>query len=232
MKKKFYEKTWFIVLMSIFVPPVGLCILLFIKKDLNKLIKFIVCAFLAFWSLIWIIAVFVPADENTDNSVTTTQPTAELSASISEKNTEAPTEQITTTEELTTEERITIEETATHKEEATKTQIEKNTTSTKPTTTKAPTTTKVASTKPSTTKTATTKAPTTTQKTTTTKPVETTKKEVQSESYYVLNTNTHKFHRPSCRHVSSIHAENYSESSSSSSSIISNGYEPCGTCKP
>lgn len=231
MKKKFYEKTWFIILMSVFVPPVALGVLLFKKKDLNKIIKFIVCAILAFWSLIWIIAVFVPADENADNSATTTQSTTEHLASISEKNTEAPTEQITTTEEVATEESTMLKE-ATTEEETTKAQTEISATTKTPTTTKTSTTKPITTKAPATTKIETTKTPTTTQKPTTTKPVETTQKEVQSESYYVLNTNTHKFHRPSCRHVSSIHAENYSESSSSSSSIISNGFEPCGTCKP
>ncbi len=49
---------------------------------------------------------------------------------------------------------------------------------------------------------------------------------------YVLNTNTKKFHHTTCRHVSSIKKENYSEFSGTRDSIISQGYSPCGTCKP
>jgi len=49
---------------------------------------------------------------------------------------------------------------------------------------------------------------------------------------YVLNTNTKKFHKPSCRSVKKIAAKNYATSSSSRDSIISQGYSPCKICNP
>ncbi|MBE6903687.1 MAG: hypothetical protein E7480_03670 [Ruminococcaceae bacterium] len=49
---------------------------------------------------------------------------------------------------------------------------------------------------------------------------------------FVLNTNTKKFHYPSCRHVSSIKAENYSTFSGTRDNIIKQGYSPCSVCKP
>jgi competence protein ComEC len=49
---------------------------------------------------------------------------------------------------------------------------------------------------------------------------------------YVLNTNTKKFHSPSCRHVKSIAAKNYAEFTGTRAQVITRGYSPCGTCKP
>lgn len=54
----------------------------------------------------------------------------------------------------------------------------------------------------------------------------------QTTASYVLNTNTHKFHYPSCRSVKKISPENYSTSNGSRDEIISQGYDPCGICKP
>lgn len=49
---------------------------------------------------------------------------------------------------------------------------------------------------------------------------------------YVLNTNTKKFHKETCRHVDSIKDENYAESTKTRDGLIDEGYSPCGTCKP
>ena len=49
---------------------------------------------------------------------------------------------------------------------------------------------------------------------------------------YVLNTSTKKFHIPSCRHVSKIAEENFAETNNTRDFLISDGYDPCGTCKP
>lgn len=53
----------------------------------------------------------------------------------------------------------------------------------------------------------------------------------RQERLYVLNTNTMKIHNLECRHVDTIHAENYAETYDFSGAIA-NGYEPCGTCHP
>lgn len=55
--------------------------------------------------------------------------------------------------------------------------------------------------------------------------------EQQNTFEYVLNTSTHKFHRPSCSSVKKIKPENYSTTDSRENAINS-GYEPCGNCHP
>ena len=54
----------------------------------------------------------------------------------------------------------------------------------------------------------------------------------QADDTYVLNKNTHKFHYPSCKSVKKISPDNYATSSESRDALISQGYEPCGICKP
>ena len=50
--------------------------------------------------------------------------------------------------------------------------------------------------------------------------------------YYVLNTNTKKFHKPDCGSVKQIKEKNYAESTKSRDEIINMGYEPCKRCNP
>ncbi|MBR3971905.1 MAG: hypothetical protein IKJ83_03345 [Ruminococcus sp.] len=49
---------------------------------------------------------------------------------------------------------------------------------------------------------------------------------------YVLNTNTCKFHYPSCSSVKSIKSYNREDYYGTRDSIINRGYEPCGRCHP
>ena len=49
---------------------------------------------------------------------------------------------------------------------------------------------------------------------------------------YVLNTNSHKFHKPDCSGVARISAQNKQEVTTSRSELIEQGYSPCGTCDP
>ncbi len=49
---------------------------------------------------------------------------------------------------------------------------------------------------------------------------------------YILNTNTHRFHYPSCGSVNDMAAHNKKESTESRDEIIAKGYVPCGRCKP
>jgi hypothetical protein len=53
----------------------------------------------------------------------------------------------------------------------------------------------------------------------------------QAEAY-ILNTNTKKFHRPSCRSAGQIKPKNYEEASASREEVLGRGYSPCGNCKP
>lgn len=49
---------------------------------------------------------------------------------------------------------------------------------------------------------------------------------------YVLNTNTKKFHYPTCRHAADIKENNRAERTVARDELINEGYTPCGVCKP
>lgn len=53
-----------------------------------------------------------------------------------------------------------------------------------------------------------------------------------TEVTYVLNTNTHKFHYPTCKDTQKIKAKNYATTSASRDDVIAQGYSPCGHCHP
>lgn len=49
---------------------------------------------------------------------------------------------------------------------------------------------------------------------------------------YIFNTNTHKFHYPSCSSVSKMNESNKQSFTGSRKEAVAQGYEPCGQCKP
>lgn len=49
---------------------------------------------------------------------------------------------------------------------------------------------------------------------------------------YVINTNTGKFHKPSCHSVSDMKASNRQSYKGSRNDLVKQGYEPCGNCRP
>lgn len=49
---------------------------------------------------------------------------------------------------------------------------------------------------------------------------------------YVLNTNTKKFHLPTCGSAAQIRDDNRDEYKGDRQQLIDSGYEPCGSCKP
>lgn len=49
---------------------------------------------------------------------------------------------------------------------------------------------------------------------------------------YILNISTKKFHYPGCRSVAQMKETNKKSSSESRDSLISQGYSPCGNCRP
>jgi DNA-entry nuclease len=82
---------------------------------------------------------------------------------------------------------------------------------------------------------------TTVTTTTTTTTVTTTQKQTDAPKVadnepvtnsYVLNTSTHKFHKPSCGDVEKISSENYATFSGSRDELIAQDYDPCKHCKP
>lgn len=55
---------------------------------------------------------------------------------------------------------------------------------------------------------------------------------VSFEVTYILNTNTRKFHFPSCGSAARIKESNRSETSESRDELMARGYSPCGNCDP
>lgn len=53
-----------------------------------------------------------------------------------------------------------------------------------------------------------------------------------SGTTYVLNTNTMKFHYPSCRSINQMKEANKAEYTGSRDDLIVQGYSPCGNCNP
>ena len=53
-----------------------------------------------------------------------------------------------------------------------------------------------------------------------------------AEYDYVLNTNTKKFHKPSCSSATEMKAENRQDYHGTRQGVIDMQYEPCGKCKP
>ena len=53
-----------------------------------------------------------------------------------------------------------------------------------------------------------------------------------TEGSYVLNTNSHKFHLPSCSSVDTISPKNRKDVNESREQIIREGYAPCKRCNP
>lgn len=54
----------------------------------------------------------------------------------------------------------------------------------------------------------------------------------EKEAAYILNANSRKFHRPTCRSVPAIAPKNYLESTQTRDEVIASGYTPCKNCKP
>lgn len=59
-----------------------------------------------------------------------------------------------------------------------------------------------------------------------------TQTETGEEERYVLNTNSDKFHLPTCPSVESIKEENRQDYTGTREDLIAQGYSPCGQCKP
>lgn len=56
--------------------------------------------------------------------------------------------------------------------------------------------------------------------------------EAVAKQTYILNTNTHKFHWPSCSSVDDMADHNKKEYTGTREELIEKGYEPCRSCNP
>ena len=55
---------------------------------------------------------------------------------------------------------------------------------------------------------------------------------VSVESEYILNTSTHKFHRPDCAGVKDMKEKNKKPYKGKRSKLLEDGYSPCKSCNP
>ena len=232
-KTPLWKKTWFIMLMLWIVPPIGIALVWTGKKDWKKTIKVILTVLFGFWALLWsLILIGATADTPTSPESETTV----FQEAVTEPFTSKP-ESVTLPIENTTVEEIagnTEPETA-ENHTTTKTATTKKETTAKPTTTKASTTKTSAVTKPvaTTKKVTTTAKPTTTKAPTTAKPTTTKAPATQNtETNYILNNNTMKFHYPTCSSVKKIAPENKGTFKGNRQTLLNRGYEPCGNCHP
>lgn len=53
-----------------------------------------------------------------------------------------------------------------------------------------------------------------------------------TEQGYILNTSAMKFHKPSCPSVSQIKDANRKSYTGTRGELLSQGYDPCGSCNP
>lgn len=69
-------------------------------------------------------------------------------------------------------------------------------------------------------------------KTYSTKPLKSASGKKNTGTKYIVNTNTRKFHNPSCYSVQRMSESNTWRTNESRDKLISEGYEPCGNCHP
>lgn len=69
-------------------------------------------------------------------------------------------------------------------------------------------------------------------KTTQAKQTVTTSSNSSNQHDYVLNTNTHKFHKPGCKSVNQMKDKNKKYYTGTRDEVIGMGYDPCKNCNP
>ncbi len=156
-KTPFWKKSWFIILMFLVFPLVGIVLMWAAKKSWNKAIKIVSSVIFGFFAFGWMIILFAPSSDSTTSDITdiTTEESTTIyvdTSTTQEKTTDLSTTaaESTTLKPITTAEQTTVTSTTTEKETTTAkpTTTEKVTTTTKPTTTqKVTTTTKHTTTK-------------------------------------------------------------------------------------
>ena len=89
-KEKFYKKQWFIWILLIFFPPVGIIFMWITKKDFRLLKKILLTIFALLW---WIICIGFSNSNNSSTNNMSTEDTA-----IEESTTESKLEKTNTSE--------------------------------------------------------------------------------------------------------------------------------------
>lgn len=156
-KTPVYKKVWFMALISVLFPIVGIFLLWKFKPTWNKVAKILLTAIASVWLLLLLFFCWAMTSDSPETTAPETTITETSEEPVTEPGTTNPvTEKETTTEKVTMEKATTTEkETTTQKATTT----EKATTTKKETTTQKPTTEKQTTQKQTTTKKATTKRP-------------------------------------------------------------------------
>ncbi len=190
------------------------------ESNWKKPVKIVITGFFA----ICVIAMIVPDPESIDVSTTSiiTESVAAIESTTELKVTEVVTDATRETTIAETTTKINNTKSTTTKDSTTKSSTTKPST-TKSSTTK-PTTSKQSTTKPSVSK------PKPTQSTTKKPTVPKSQPQVNSSGSYILNTNSGKFHRPSCSMVKRMNSSNKQSVTYSYDTMISKGYSPCKVC--
>ena len=68
-KAPFWKRWWFLTLMCIFIPPVGICLLWIAKKPKYAPVRTTLSVFLAMYAVIWCVAMFGEADNTEEQPV-------------------------------------------------------------------------------------------------------------------------------------------------------------------
>lgn len=200
---KFYQKTWFLLLIVVVFPPLGL-FLMWKYQNWRKVMKGVITVPLGFYAILWALFVFVP---------TSTTPTAPVVAPTAAIATPKPTETPKPTAAATPKPTETPKPTAIATPKPTVAPTSAPTATPKPTV--APTPAPTATPKPTATP---TPAPTATPK-----PTETPKEpEEISRTVYITKTGKKYHYENPCG--------NGTYSAISLSDAVSRGFEPCEKC--
>ena len=211
VKVPFYKKKWFIILVSVFIPFIGIIFIWKSKGKMNKALKVVLTAVVSLWSAILLAAGFGGGETETPEAKPETTQLV-----VEETTTHAYVESTTA---------LAIIEEATTAENTTEIITEESTTTA--TTVKETTTQKET----------TTKKETTTQKETTTKKVTTTAKPSNggssaTDADYIVNMNSGVFHYTWCGSAATMKESNKKYFYGSRQDAINKGYKPCGNCEP
>ncbi len=152
VKTPFYKKVWFMVLISVLFPIVGIILMWNFKKEWNKVIKIVLTVIASLWMLILLVICFADTDETPSAEPATTQ------SQVKEETATALNVAETTV--------LTDEETTDSSANESAAETTTNTPDTTRAATTRPTTTRAATTREATTRTPTTREQTTRAQTT------------------------------------------------------------------
>lgn len=193
-KTPFYKKVWFMLLISVLFPIVGIILMWKFKGNWNKVIKGILTAIASVWLgllLIFCAAMGSEPIETPESNITTTAKVESSTALttipttiITEESTTVPSTKESTTAEATEKSTTSTTKKETTTEKKTTTTQKQTTTTKKATTTQKPTTKEPTTQKPTTSQKVTTTKNPTTNKVTTTKKVTTTAEQNNSIKIY------------------------------------------------